>query len=1054
MPAKVLLQFDRHVPLLLGLVFAKIVVLGIAMSTDTATKLLDTTISLINGTLTPPLLDPTSRNNFVNLIFSSFNGSSAPSFTDLGGTVYFTADDRIHGRELWRSDGTIAGTTLVKDINPGLADAGPANFVVLGDTLYFTADDGVNGFELWKSDGTATGTTLVKDINLGKGSSTLSQFAIANGILYFSANDGIHGVELWKSDGTPAGTVLVRDIHPGPASASPTGLTALNGTLYFSANNGVTGAELWKSDGTATGTILVKDIQSGSANSFPINLTALGDRLYFSASDGVNGVELWRSDGTANGTVLVKDVNLGSANSFPTNLINWNNTLYFTADSGQGRNLWQSDGTATGTVLVDNTNPSRVGAYPDHLTSLNGMLYFTTYDVANGAALWRSDGTAAGTALVRSLDSSPNAANLSGLVNLNGTLYLTNRTARDQINLWRSDGTPSGTVLAATWTAPPENIVFPADAGILNVKDFGAKGDGITDDTVAIQAALNAFPNGGRIVYLPNGTYLVSNTLSWPAGTPGRGDDFKNTILQGQSQSGVVIRLRDNATGFTSPTTPKSVIFTGPAPAQRFRNSVRNLTVDTGVGNAGAIGIQFNASNQGTLSDVTIRSGDGQGIHGLDMNFADEIGPLLVKNVTVNGFQYGVRTGLTVNSQTFENLTLQNQQVYGFYNTGQIINIRGLNSTNAVTAVYNAGGRMTILDSSFTGTTGAATRPAIQSNFPQDLLVRNVTTSGYQAAIQNATNTLAGPDITEFVSGTTTNLFPSPPRTLNLPIRETPNVPWDDPIAMPWTNVVSFGAIPNDGIDDTAAIQAAIDSGGTTVYFPVGVYTVQGTVLVRNNVRRVIGTEANVIVGSTTNTTSPGFRLVDGTSPVVVFERFQSGFFPNPTFENASSRTIVIRNSLNVSGIMTGTGNVFLEDVVSNPAQNWVFNRQNVWARQFNVENQGTHIINNGGNLWIFGLKTERGGTLIDTRSGGKTELLGGLAYTTTAAPDDTQNDPMFINNESAISISLGEINYGGGPNYTTYVREIRGGITQNLPGSSLPDYIGSGKQIPLYTGY
>lgn len=594
-----------------------------------------------------------------------------------------------------------------------------------------------------------------------------------------------------------------------------------------------------------------------------------------------------------------------------------------------------------------------------------------------------------------------------------------------------------------------ENIVFPADAGVLNVKDFGAEGDGVTDDTAAIQALLNAHPNGQRIIYLPNGTYLVSGTITWPAGTPGKGNEYKNTILQGQSERGVTLKLKDNAAEFTIAAKPKPVIFTGPAPAQRFGNSIRNLTVDTGNGNLGAIGIQFNANNQGSVRQVTIQSGDGAGINGLDLNFADEIGPLLVKNLTVKGFQYGIRTGFRINSQTFENITLKNQREYGLYNTGQVVNIRGLTSDNAVTAIYNAGGRMTLLDSSLNGTGAAASKPALRSDYPLDLLVRNLKTSGYQAAIQNSNNTQVGPTVAEFRSGPVINQFPSPKQTLNLPIKETPDVPWDDPSKTAWANVGSYGAKPNDSQDDTAAIQAAIDSGKTTVYFPVGTYNVTKTILIRKNVRRLIGTEATVEVPKTVN---PGFKVVAGKNPIVVFERIGSGYNPTPTLENASSRTLVIRDATNVSGNMTGSGDVFIENVVSNPWQTWTFNNQNIWARQFNVENSGTHITNNGGKLWILGLKTERGGTLIDTKGGGKTELLGGLAYTTTAGPDGTQNYPMFINNGSSISITLGEVNFGS-PNYTTYVRETSGGIARNLTGKSLPSYVGSGKQIPLYVG-
>jgi Pectate lyase superfamily protein len=584
-----------------------------------------------------------------------------------------------------------------------------------------------------------------------------------------------------------------------------------------------------------------------------------------------------------------------------------------------------------------------------------------------------------------------------------------------------------------------QNMTFPLDAGVLNVKEFGAKGDGTTDDTAAIQALLNAHPNGRRIIYLPNGTYLISKTITWPAGTGKGGDEYKNTTIQGQSESGVKIQLKDRTPGFTIATTPKPAIFTGPAPAQRFGNSIRNLTVDTGTGNPGAIGIQFNASNQGSMRHVTIQSGDGQGVNGLDMNFTDEIGPLLIKNLTVKGFQYGIRTGFHINSQTLEHITLKNQLGYGLYNTGQTLNIRGLKSENAVTAIYNARGRIVLLDASLQGIGNAAMKPAIENSFPLDLLVRNLKTKGYRVAI-NQQKPLSAKD-------TIAKQFPLTAKTLNLPIKETPNVPWDNPAGNGWVNVVAFGAIPDDGRDDTAAIQSAIDSGQTTVYFPVGAYHLTKTILLRKNVRRIIGTEAFVDVPNHVN---PGFKVVNGTHPVVVFERIQSGYYSTPTIENASSRTLVIRDATNVSGNMTGSGNVFIENVVSNPSQNWKFNRQNVWARQFNVENAGTHITNNGGKLWILGLKTERGGTLIETKGGGKTEVMGGLAYTTTPGADGTQNAPMFINDRSTISITLGEVNYGA-PNYTTYIRESSGGSTRNLTGQSLPPYQGSGKQIPLY---
>ena len=192
-----------------------------------------------------------------------------------------------------------------------------------------------------------------------------------------------------------------------------------------------------------------------------------------------------------------------------------------------------------------------------------------------------------------------------------------------------------------------ENIVFPVNAGIIDVTaaPYNARGDGKTDDTRAIQQALRDYADQGVIIYLPNGTYLISKTLRW-------GTNQKLTTLQGQSRAGTILRLQDACPGFTDPGQPAAMVWTGDMPAQRFRNQIRNCTWDTGRGNPGAIGVRFNASNCGCLRDVAVRSGDGTGIIGLDLSYTDDYGPFLVKNVSVAGFDTGIATKHGVNGSS------------------------------------------------------------------------------------------------------------------------------------------------------------------------------------------------------------------------------------------------------------------------------------------------------------------------------------------------------------------------------------------------------------------
>lgn len=382
----------------------------------------------------------------------------------VGPRVVFTAEDGTHGRELWRSDGTETGTVLVKDINPGSGGSveywWQSELTDVNGTLFLAAHNGTIGRELWKSDGTAAGTALVKDINPGSNGSDPANLANVNGILFFSADNGTGGRELWKSNGTSAGTVLVKDINPGGGGSDPGNLTDVNGALFFTADDGAGGRELWKSNGTAAGTVLVRDINPGGGGSDPGDLINVNGTLFFSADDGTGGQELWKSNGTAAGTVLVKDINPGGNSSIdwwqnpPTDV---NGTLFFEADDGtHGNELWKSNGTAAGTVLVKDLNPGSNGSDPSSLTNFKGALFFNANDGTNGGGdLWKSDGTAAGTVLVKDIDAVDplgpdwDDGGVGGLTAVDGVLFFErSRSANKKVDqdLWKSDGTEAGTV--------------------------------------------------------------------------------------------------------------------------------------------------------------------------------------------------------------------------------------------------------------------------------------------------------------------------------------------------------------------------------------------------------------------------------------------------------------------------------------------------------------------------------------------------------------------------------------------------------------------------------
>lgn len=249
--------------------------------------------------------------------------------------------------------------TSIQDLPIELLVSGEG--VELNGVTYFTGVSADSGAELWRTDGTVEGTTIVRDIVPGEASSDPSMLARSGERFLFQAHDDDHGRELWVSDGTPEGTYLLKDIAAGATSSFPVHFVQVSGQTYFRAFEQSTGTELWVTDGTAEGTRLVRDIAAGTEESFPGVLTAMDDRLYFRASTPEHGSELWAYDPSAD-MLTLRDLVVGGGSSLPYHLHSYNDqVLYFrTVNSDGSRSLWALTELMSNAFLMRDVDPGRV----------------------------------------------------------------------------------------------------------------------------------------------------------------------------------------------------------------------------------------------------------------------------------------------------------------------------------------------------------------------------------------------------------------------------------------------------------------------------------------------------------------------------------------------------------------------------------------------------------------------------------------------------------------------------------------------------------------------
>ncbi len=381
------------------------------------------------------------------------------NIVSVGENIFFNGYTRENGYEIWKSDGTLAGTNIVKDVNSEKDHFSPKNLTNVNGTLFFSADDGIHNFELWKSDGTTNGTVLVKDINPGIATAECDNFVPVENHLFFIANNG-DGKGLWISDGSKNGTKLLRK---GVRKISYATKYKNSYILCLESAQRSGESYLWKSDGTPTETQQLynsgytnnrrgKKIQAkqaievvSSIHRTSNTLFFLGREYFFETHDPNKAINqynlnnhLWYIDLDSQKVNRLTDSSFRESRVFFSAI---SNKILFANTDYEGE-LWETDGTAPGTKIVKYINPEKSGSNINHLTAMNNRIFFTANDGYRGQELWKSDGTLEGTDIVKDIEKGRASSSPNSLVVVGNYLYFLTGDGY----IWKSDGSKEGTV--------------------------------------------------------------------------------------------------------------------------------------------------------------------------------------------------------------------------------------------------------------------------------------------------------------------------------------------------------------------------------------------------------------------------------------------------------------------------------------------------------------------------------------------------------------------------------------------------------------------------------
>lgn len=588
--------------------------------------------------------------------------------------------------------------------------------------------------------------------------------------------------------------------------------------------------------------------------------------------------------------------------------------------------------------------------------------------------------------------------------------------------------TNAQTVFFETYGFEPHFVPPGGEDGVKNIKtDYGAVGDGITDDT---EAFLAWAAGGERTLFIPEGTYLISKQIRLGSG-------MKRVLWIGERRTTTIIKLKDNSQGFGNDVIHIPFIYfiaPGQQGEQNMQNFIQHLTIEIGTGNPGAVALNFHSNNTGGVYDVAVRASDPQNSRGqTGIGILDwGAGPGFLRFIEIEGFKQGIQVSAD-NHWTLEHIKVEN------CNTGikaeESTSIRKVSLLNCDIGV-NCSAPMALTDVVINTSSGGTDAISVSS---PDVLIRNLKTSGYDMAINtdetSGDGVQTGPDVAHWVAESSQSLWTPDPgmdESLGLPVEESPVYQYAQSDAE-WALATS-----------TNEIQTAIDAGKTHIYLPRST-SLSGDIYLRNNVKQIM-----FLGQSAPYTNNPTYILQDGNVEAVIIEQNAGGIL-----KQESTRTAVIRHSpLDYKTEPAGIGGkVFIESAVAG----FSFTGVKAWLRDVDTEKGGPDVLNikiDNSTVWILGHKTEDFATKISASNGGFCELLGGT-YRQNWDQADFDGSGLNINDRPPLFlIDNAHASFAGvntwGPNiaYDPVIREIRGSETRDLPRATE-----EGK-IALYTGY